>query len=316
MTTLASDLTLDEARVSRFPRGIITVLNTPFDEAGRVDLDALQAHVRHAAELGVAGFLVPAMASEVDLLTAAERRAMVRAAVRACPEDCLLIGGAGAAEGSERDAVIEDLLEAGCRHVLIQMPFRGAEAFHREFARAAASGAEGLMLQDWDNVGGGLPVELIVDWFEEFETFQAIKIETLPSGPKYSEVLARTGGRLHVSGGWAVMQMIEALDRGVHAFMPTGMHEIYVAIYDRHASGDRAGAIRLFERLLPILAFANQRLEISICFFKLLLAREGIYPTERVRLPGLGFDGTSRRHAEQHATRYFALRDDLREGRI
>ena len=65
--------------------------------------------------------------------------------------------------------------------------------------------------------------------------------------------------------------LIEALDRKVDAFMPTGLHRAYVTIFKRYASGDRDGAMALFHRLLPILAFSNQHLEHSIHFFKRLL---------------------------------------------
>ena len=44
--------------------GIVTVLNTPFTESGDVDTDSMRANVAYALEAGVAGFLVPAMASE------------------------------------------------------------------------------------------------------------------------------------------------------------------------------------------------------------------------------------------------------------
>src|SRR5690606_13244997 len=106
----------------------------------------------------------------------------------------------------------------------------------------------------------------------------------------YSAVLDATGGRLHVSGGWAAMQMIEALDRGVHAFLPTGLHGLYTRIYALYASGDRAAARAAFDALLPILAFSNQHLDISIHFFKRLLHRQGVYATPRVRGPILPFD--------------------------
>jgi 4-hydroxy-tetrahydrodipicolinate synthase len=72
--------------------------------------------------------------------------------------------------------------------------------------------------------------------------------------------------------------------------MPTGLHPIYVAIYRRYHAGDRDGAVTLFRRLLPILAFSNQHLDISVHFFKRLLYRQGIYPTARVRPPILPFD--------------------------
>jgi 4-hydroxy-tetrahydrodipicolinate synthase len=122
------------------------------------------------------------------------------------------------------------------------------------------------MLQDWDFQGYGLPVPLIVRLFETVEVFRSIKIEVVPAGVKYSEVRAATGGALHIAGGWAVMQLIEALDRGVHTLMPTGMHRLYTRIYQLYASGDRQGAKSLFYQLMPVLTFSNQHLDISILF--------------------------------------------------
>src|SRR5690606_6138115 len=118
-------------------------------------------------------------------------------------------------------------------------------------------------------------------------------------GVKYSEVLNATGEKLHVSGGWAVTQMIEALDRGVHTLMPTGMHGIYTRIYRLYMAGDRAGAQALFYRLLPVLAFSNQHLDISVHFFKRLLHRQNIYRTANVRSPILPFDAAHKRIADE-----------------
>ena len=100
---------------------------------------------------------------------------------------------------------------------------------------------------------------------------------------------------MHVSGGWAVSQMIEGLIRGVHAFMPTGMHLIYCEIYRLWSLGKEDEATNLFRQILPVLAFANQHIDISIHFFKRLLHRQGIYPTSNVREPILPFD-----HIHQH----------------
>jgi dihydrodipicolinate synthase/N-acetylneuraminate lyase len=57
-----------------FPlHGIVTVLNTPFSAKGEIDFSALQKNVGYALDAGVAGFLVPAMASEVYKLSETER---------------------------------------------------------------------------------------------------------------------------------------------------------------------------------------------------------------------------------------------------
>ena len=57
--------------------GIVTVLNTPFKTDNTIDLHALKINVGKALQAGVAGFLVPAMASEVYQLSESERIKMV-----------------------------------------------------------------------------------------------------------------------------------------------------------------------------------------------------------------------------------------------
>ncbi|HPE77055.1 MAG TPA: dihydrodipicolinate synthase family protein, partial [Draconibacterium sp.] len=121
-----------------------------------------------------------------------------------------------------------------------------------------------------------------------------------------------TKGRLNVSGGWAVSQMIEGLKRGVHAFMPTGMHWIYCEIYRLWKSGNEPEAEKLFQQILPVLAFSNQHLDISIHFFKRLLHQQGIYPTANVRQPILPFDEIHRLIAEKHIQHIIELENHLK----
>jgi 4-hydroxy-tetrahydrodipicolinate synthase len=93
--------------------------------------------------------------------------------------------------------------------------------------------------------------------------------------------------------------MIEGLDRGVHAFMPTGMHRAYCVIFQRYAAGDRDAAVALFHRLCTILTFSNQHLDVSIHFFKRLLHAQGVYATPRVREPIQPFDPFQKRRAAE-----------------
>lgn len=279
-------------------RGIITVLNTPYDTDGSIDTEALARNVQIALGAGVAGFLVPAMAAEVLKLSEAERAAMISTTVETVAGRVPVIGGASAPDAASRERLAIACLELGCDGVLASIPYEDDAHYGQQVRNLAALRPGFLILQDWDAQGYGLPVPLIVRLFERIEAFQAIKIEVVPAGVKYSEVLAATQGELHVSGGWAVMQMIEAFDRGVHAIMPTAMHAIYTRIYRLYASGDRAGAQTLFEQLLPVLAFSNQHLDISIHFFKRLLWRQGIYPTSYVRPPALPFDNIHQRIAD------------------
>jgi 4-hydroxy-tetrahydrodipicolinate synthase len=172
------------------------------------------------------------------------------------------------------------------------------------------------MLQDWKSDGYGLPDELILELFETVDSFRCLKIETVPAGVKYSSILALTNGRLNVSGGWAVGQMIEGLHRGVHAFMPTGMHWIYTAIFQNFHTGKILEAESLFHKVLPVLAFSNQHLDISIHFFKRLLYRQGIYATPDVRQPILPFDDIHRHTADRLIDHVIRLEQQIKNNQL
>ncbi|MEH7438064.1 dihydrodipicolinate synthase family protein [Neobacillus drentensis] len=270
--------------------GIVTVLNTPFTEDDQLDLESLRKHVRYALNEGIAGFLVPAMASEVGKLNRLERKLMVETVVAEVNGKVPVIGGASAQTADERIFYTKELIQLGCEGILVSFNYENDKQYETDVREIADLNPGFLMIQDWDFQGYGAPVPLISRLFKEIDVFRSLKVEVVPAGVKYSEVIESTGGKLHVAGGWAVSQFIEGLDRGVHAFMPTGMHEIYVKIYSLYMQGDRNAAKQLFYRLLPVLAFSNQHLDISIHFFKRLLFQQNTYKTNRVRLPILPFD--------------------------
>lgn len=279
--------------------GIVSVLNTPFKTDLSVDIPSLRKNVRKALEAGVAGFLVPAMASEVYRLSETERIEMVKTVLEEAGQKVPVIAGAGETDLARSKKLLKEYISLGCRNVLFQIPYQNDEQFKAHFQELAFLDLEMIMLQDWDATGYGLPDELICELFEQVENFRCLKIETVPAGIKYSRILELTGGRLNVSGGWAVTQMIEGLQRGVHAFMPTGMHRIYTEIYGLWKLGKPDEATTLFRRILPILAFSNQHLDISIRFFKRLCFQEGTYTTDLVHEPLLPFDSIHREIADQ-----------------
>ena len=296
-----------------FPlHGIVTVLNTPFSTKGEIDLPALKRNVNYALVAGVAGFLVPAMASEVYKLSETERMDMVAAVLEETNGKVPVFAGAGETDLGKSKRLISEYISLGCKNVLFQIPFLNETQFKNHFYELAATGPEMIMLQDWDSTGYGLSDNLILELFETVEAFRCLKVETVPAGVKYSRILELTNGQLNVSGGWAVSQMIEGLKRGVHAFMPTGMHRIYAEIYRLWTSGKVEEATLLFHQILPVLAFSNQHLDISIHFFKRLLNRQGIYPTANVREPILPFDSVHQEIADQLIDRIVAIENKLK----
>ena len=293
-----------------FPlEGIVTVLNTPFDKQGSVDLPSLRRNVQYALNAGVAGFLVPALASEVTTLSITERLQMVAAVIEEVAGKVPVFAGAGEPDIERRKHIVKEYLAMGCQNILFQIPFENETQFKSQFYEVANLGVETIMLQDWSANGYGLPDDLILDLFHTVEAFRCLKVETVPAGVKYSHLLGLADGKLHLSGGWAVTQMIEGLKRGVHAFMPTGIHKTYCTIYQYFKAGELEKAEQLFYQILPVLAFSNQHLDISIHFFKRLLYRQGIYETPDVRASLLPFDAIHEELADKLIERVIALEE-------
>jgi len=292
--------------------GIVTVLNTPFDQDNEVDYSALESNVKEALKAGVAGFLVPGMASEIQKLTPKEKLSMVGCVLKSVDKKVPVFAGSAAGSVDDSKKTIKSYLNLGCKNVLIQLPFITEDRFKNDFYRLADLGPEVIMLQDWNANSYGLPDELIMELFETVPAFRCLKVETVPAGVKYSNILKLTDGRLNVSGGWAVNQLPEALQRGVHAFMPTGMHWIYSRIFNDYQNGNIEKAINLFHEILPVLAFSNQHLDISIHFFKRLLWRQGIYPNSNVRKPILPFDEIHQQTADQLIKKVIEIENSIK----
>lgn len=270
--------------------GIVAVLNTPFTSSGSLDLTSLRNHVRYAMNAGVKGFLVPAMASEVTKLSHRERILMVETTLDTTNGIIPVIAGVSEESYTKGSKLLKSYLKLGCKEVLFQIPFHNEKQFKTHFLKLCDFQPEVIMLQDWDNLGYGLPDSLILELFNEVKNFRCLKIEVVPASLKYSTILKLTNEKLIICGGWAVNHMIEGLQRGVHAFMPTGMPYIYTQIYQYYISGNYEEAEQLFSEILPVLAFSNQYLDISIQFFKRLLFNQNLYKTSYVRQPTLSYD--------------------------
>ena len=105
---------------------------------------------------------------------------------------------------------------------------------------------------------------------------------------------------------------MEALARGVDAFMPTGMEPVYCAIYHRYMAGSQADARALFEAILPVLAFANQHIDVSIRFFKALRLAAGLFATETCRSPVAPLDAVQ----DAECRRLVGLALDIEKSRL
>ncbi len=156
----------------------------------------------------------------------------------------------------------------------------------------------------------GLPDELIVKLFNDFESVRCIKIEVKDSGPKYTRIIKATDGKLNVSGAWGSSQMIEAYDRGIHALMPSGLFELFVNVYRLYHEKSRDAAIKLFFDMLPIISFTRQSQPLNRYFHKLYFKRLGLFE-DAVSREDVYFDEYHERYANDLIEYAIKLRDNI-----
>ena len=277
-----------------FPRGIVSVVQTPFDEGHEIDWRSLERLIEDAISAQVDGLLVPVVASEVAFLREDERHQILQTVMTVAAKRVPVIAGASSPDADlcrQLCLNASDLKVDGC---LIAVPvacYANPDLTAPFFQSATRDCPLPLLVQDLEFNGPGLSIDMMRHLADAIPQLSGWKIETVPAGPKYTAVRQAFGPHCFISGGWAVPQFIEALDRGVDAMIPeSAMIRVYRAILRKHQNGQRDQALQLFRELLPVLAYTNQELATSIAFFKRLLVRKGIFATPTLRIPGFARD--------------------------
>lgn len=291
--------------------GIITTVITPFtSDKKEIDWVSYRRELQVAIDAGVAGFLVPCQASEMSLLTYDEIIREVAEAVKIAAGKVLIIPSVTAPTREERLKQCKEYLAMGVDGINLNMPYVSDEDYCGMVKEIDDLKPPFLCIQDASLTGDGLPDELLVKLFDEFESVRCVKIEVKDSGPKYTRILKATGGRLNISGAWGSSQSIEAYDRGIHALMPSGLFELFVNVYDLYHKKSRDAAMRLFFDMLPIISFTRQTPALNRYFHKLYLKHIGVFDEAVSREP-VFFDEYHQRYANDLIKYAVELRNNL-----
>jgi dihydrodipicolinate synthase/N-acetylneuraminate lyase len=294
-------------------RGLVPIVNTPFTADLDVDLGSVERLVAASIVDGASGFIVPAVASEVAKLSIDERVALLDA-VLATVGTIPVIGGASSADPDETAVLLDLYARHRCRAVLIQIPPALAtmpDAAVDHFRRLPLGPFEYLMIQDLDWSGPGATIEVIERLADALASFTCLKVETVPAGVKYSAV-ARRCPQLDLAGGWALPQMIEALDRGVSIFTTTAVNLPFRRVLDHYEQGRRDEAWAVFDQVATYLGWAHQHIDVSIAFLKRYCWHRGLFTTAAVRPPSLPYDEYHQRVGDELIDRLLRFEDRLR----
>ena len=293
-------------------RGIIPSLHTPFCKNNKIDILSLQNLIDHSIVTGCSGMLVGAVAGENANLTLNEKQTIINVSVKHNENRVPLIVSCSANNQHDRITLSKEANVAGADWILCQTPnnLKGNELLEC-FYEIADAGPSNLMIQDLSWTDNGMDEENILLLFENIKKFKGLKIEVLNSGPKYSRILKATNNKLHLSGGWAIMGMIEALNRGVHAFIPSTMEVIYNKIYNLFTENKIIESRNLFSKILPVLSFTHQHIDMAIKFSKMLRVKEGIFKTDLCRPPISKFDVYQLEEANNHIEKVIGLQNNV-----
>jgi dihydrodipicolinate synthase/N-acetylneuraminate lyase len=270
--------------------GVLPVIQTPFDDADRVDHAVLAHEVSWALEQGVNGFVV-AMVSEYLRLTEEERIAVSRTTVETATGLPVVVS-VGAESSAIATLLTQRAESIGAAAVMAVPPF-AARAHDDELVRyyeALLKATElPVIIQDASGyVGNPLTIQMQVSLLERFGERVMFKPEADPIGPRLTELRDATAGRARVLEGAGGIALVDSFRRGIVGTMPaTDVCWAIVALWRALVEGDERTAYAISSALAPMIAMQSS-LDAFVAIEKHLLVRQGVFTNARMRGP-VGF---------------------------
>lgn len=295
-----------DLRRAAAPQGISPVLLTPFTADGTVDEAGFVRTVDHVLSLGVGSVMFPGFASEVLALSDGEREDLTRLLlerVADAPAPVTVI--ASVPEHATHHAVrrASALAEAGAGALNVLPPHllepsATAVIAHLEAILEAAAPVPVIIQYAPAQAGTALDAPGLSRLANRHGNLVAIKVESQPPGRTVAGLL-EADPPLPSLVGYGGVQMLDALSRGAVGVQPgCSFTELYLAVWDRFESGDRAGARDLHRRMLPYLTYWMQDVSLIVAAEKRIAHRRGMIDSDLCRAPARPLDDHEREMIE------------------
>lgn len=271
--------------------GVHTIMPTPFQDDGGLDLESLAQLTDFLVKLGVDGVVVLGVMGEAPKLSESEQESVITTTVKAANGRIPVFTGAGAAGTDLAVQKCKRALELGAAGLLVAPPpVQKDSVIFEYYRRINAAVDKPIILHDYPAATGiQLSPELVVKLHSELEHVSVIKLEETPSAPKVS-ALRNLGSDISIVGGLGGMFFLEELDRGADGMM-TGFSypDVLKAIYTAYTSGNRKRAADIFYRACPLLRYEFQP-GIGLALRKEVYRQRGAIRSAYVRHPGAQID--------------------------
>lgn len=266
---------------------VLTAMVTPFDEAGRLNLDAARQLARHLAANGSDGLVVAATTGEAPTLSDQERRDLVRAVSEAVTIPVL--AGTGSSHTEHAIALTREASDLGAAGVFVVGPYynrppqAGIEA---HFRAVAAATRLPLMVYDVPGrTGRRIAADVLLRLFREVDNIVAFKDAT--GDPAAAAALIAAAGEHFTlySGDDALTLPLLAV--GAVGVVGTSTHWTgpeFARMIAAFEQGDTALARRVNAGLQESFAFSNTDASVFSMSVKAMLRVQGL-PVGQCRLP-------------------------------
>ena len=269
--------------------GVIPVLPTPFSETGEVDEASFRRIIDAAIADGADGLAMFGLASEAFKLADAEKVRLTKILVDQCGKRVPIIVSIThhSLEVARREAM--EAMRLGADALMIMPPFvmsPSPESVRNHIATIAADTTAPVIVQYAPiQTGASLNVEFIAALQQNCPNVSYVKVDSVPAGPMISQLRSSTGERVKAMVGYMGLHLPSDFARGAVAVMPTvSLVHAFAAILDLLARDPVEGRA-MHERLLPLLNFMMQSVEMLIAIEKHFLQRRGLVRNTYCRSP-------------------------------
>jgi dihydrodipicolinate synthase/N-acetylneuraminate lyase len=286
--------------------GVIPILPTPFNERGEVDeYDFIRAVDASMAD-GVHGLAMFGLASEAYKLSDEEKKRLttllIEHVVRRIPVIISVIHHA--TEIAVREAAWAEA--AGADAIMVMPPYLmpvAETAVRSHITRVAdAVGIPVIVQYAPLQTGTSLSPESLAGIHREHPNVTHVKVDAVPSGPMITRLHDDSQNSLQTLVGYMGLHLPDDMRRGVRGVMPTvSLGRVFGRIYELLHEGNKEGH-QLHNKVLPLLNFMMQSIEMLIAVEKELLVRRGILRNAMCRHPKWNMDQYHRAELELYAT--------------
>jgi dihydrodipicolinate synthase/N-acetylneuraminate lyase len=270
--------------------GVVPILVTPFTADGEVDGEQVDRQIDFLASTGI-GWVGLGFGSEVPRLDAEELSALMTRVVQRSAGRLAVVGNAEMTGVRSGVSAVRRVAAAGADAAMLRpsgLAGLPQDTLFAAIAQVARESAFPVVVQDApQNTFVELSAATLARLLREVPEVVAVKVEPPAPAPKISQVVRELDGAPGVLiGGLGGAEWLHELERGATATMPgPAMPEIFAGIARRHAAGDRAAAIALVSRVLPLVVLGNRGMDTFLTIQKHVLTRRGVLTGTTLREP-------------------------------